>query len=178
MLNAVSSDYKGIPVRKITRSALNWARTNSQYFFCNEIQAKDWHPNTVAFNGALQVISKIRIKEKSKKVANVVCDSQQQYEKTLIRAHNYLKSMSGESFSNGFGLPTTDYSMQDTNNVVFQAGDKNAGLEIVDLLLWIFKKHNENKGHFNHDFDFVVNKSNFGELNMNVSLSNALNSYL
>lgn len=72
-------------------------------------------------------------------------DQQSQFNTTQRELREFYYQIRGQPWINGPGLPGMDVTNMPAEPLVFQTGTQSAGLELVDIYLWIFKCFMEGK---------------------------------
>lgn len=133
--------------REVISDALTWARENPEeiiYSVIDKDHLKQVSPNLVGFQLVLKGISS-RCKKRKQIAQRIVADRQSEFNKsqeTLIQLYQRIK---GEVLEMGPGLPELDLKGLPSLNMEFSASADSAGLQIVDLYLWNFKRLLEGK---------------------------------
>jgi hypothetical protein len=133
--------------QKLISSTLEWAENNPHKIHYNVRCKKDIAeitPNVIGFQSVMYGIG-LRIKEYRTQAAAIVIDQQSQFNKAQRTLSEFYAKNRNVSFMNGPGLPEIDYSGMPTTPISFATGNNSAGLEIVDIYLWIFKRFLEQK---------------------------------
>lgn len=75
--------------------------------------------------------------------AEIVVDQQSQFNTTQRELSKFYYQIREMLRENGPGLPVMDITNMPAEPLVFQSGTRSAGLEMVDIYFWIFKRFME-----------------------------------
>lgn len=100
-------------------------------------------PNMIGFQSVLHGICS-RLGSPKKK-ADIIVDQQSQFNTTQRELSQFYYQIREQPWVLGPGLPVMDMKNMPAKPLVFQSGTKSAGLELVDIYLWIFKRFMEGK---------------------------------
>lgn len=132
--------------RELIRDTLTWAMRNFESISYNCKTNKERlqiMPNMVGFQSVIHGIC-ARLKSPNKK-PTIIVDQQSQFNTTQRELSEFYFQIRKTPWELGPGLPVMDMSNMPTTPLIFQSGTKSTGLELVDVYLWIFKRHMENK---------------------------------
>lgn len=133
--------------REIIGDALRWARKYPEEIHYNVYGKKDAlqiSPNLIGFQSVLHGISS-RLKRMNAGASSIIVDRQSQFNKAQEWITDFYQKARGISMEVGPGLPVMDLSHMPDIPISCTAGTDNAGLEIVDIYLWAFKRFFEGK---------------------------------
>lgn len=135
--------------REIVSGALKWAAANPHeisYGVGNTDTALQISPNLVGFQQVLQVIAQ-QSTARDKKVVRITVDRQSEFNKAQGELASWYRNLraAGHKSDFGPGMPKFDYSRMPEVPPTFTPGDASAGLELVDVTLWIAKRLEEGK---------------------------------
>lgn len=133
--------------RELISGALTWAAANPfeiSYGAGNKDSALQISPNLVGFQQVLQYIA-IQARKQSKQVRQITVDRQTQFNRAQGELSDIYRRLRGQKQSMGPGMPEMDMTNMPEVPPVFRPGDESAGLELVDVVLWIAKRHVEGK---------------------------------
>lgn len=133
--------------RELISGALSWAATNPfeiSYGAGNKDSALQISPNLVGFQQVLQYIG-IQARKQSRQVRQIVVDRQTQFNRAQDELAELYRKLVGHKQSMGPGMPEMDMTNMPTVPPVFRPGDESAGLELVDVVLWVAKRNEEGK---------------------------------
>ncbi len=133
--------------RQIISDALSWAMQNPSEIYYNTKTKEDRlqvTPNIIGFQSVMTGIA-ARLKKSGKKASRIVIDQQSEFNKAQKTLSEYFASMSSVPMMNGSGLPIFDFSGIPKTPITFSSSASSAGLELVDVHLWIFKRIVEEK---------------------------------
>lgn len=128
--------------RQLITDALNWVIANPQAIDYN---ADSKHmrlaisPNLIGFQGVLFFVAQ-RLKSGRARLRDFLVDRQDQFNDAQSELASYYAKSTGRVFSMGPGLPELDLRAMPTQALNFKSSENSAGLELVDLFLWMFKR--------------------------------------
>ncbi|EKA8009064.1 TPA: hypothetical protein ROA13_004624 [Escherichia coli] len=131
---------------ELITDALSWAMTHFDELGYNCKTGKQKlqiMPNMVGFQFVLRGICS-RLGAPNRK-ADIVVDQQSQFNTTQRELREFYYQIREMPWVHGPGLPVMDVTNMPAEPLVFQSGTKSAGLELVDIYLWIFKRFMEGK---------------------------------
>ena len=135
--------------RELISDALKWAASNPHeisYGVGNYDTALQIAPNLVGFQQVWQTIAMQSSKLK-KRVSKITVDRQNEFngaQGELADVYTKMRAMKNDP-GLGPGMPTFDWSQMPEVPPTFTPGDVSAGLELVDVTLWITKRLYEGK---------------------------------
>lgn len=133
--------------RELISDALKWASANPleiDYGVSNKDTALQISPNLVGFQQVLQSAA-AQAQKQSRQVRQIVVDRQTQFNKAQGELAGIYSAMRGLKYAMGPGMPEFDMTNMPAGPPVFRPSDKSAGLELVDVVLWVVKRWQENK---------------------------------
>lgn len=133
--------------REIISGALTWAAANTfeiEYGSGNKSSALQTSPNLVGFQQVLQYIA-YQAQKQSTEVREIVVDRQTQFNRAQGELADIYRQMRGHKNGLGPGMPVMDMTNMPEVPPVFRPGDESAGLELVDVVLWVAKRGAEGK---------------------------------
>lgn len=133
--------------RQLISDVLTWAEKNPSAIYYNTKSKKDRlqiTPNVIGFQSVMHGIAS-RLTKQRKKAAAIIVDKQSQFNKAQKSLSEYFAAMSGMPAVNGPGLPAIDFRGMPKTPISFSSGASSAGLELVDVHLWVFKRLMEKK---------------------------------
>jgi len=133
--------------RELIFGALKWAATYPHeicYGVGNYDTALQISPNLVGFQQVLQTIA-LESSARKRRVKRITVDRQTEFNKAQGDLADWYRRLRGHNIQLGPGLPQFDYSLMPEVPPTFTPGDASAGLELVDVTLWIAKRLVENK---------------------------------
>lgn len=133
--------------RELVSGALVWAAANPfeiDYGASNKDSALQISPNLVGFQQVLQYIA-IQAQKQSRTVRKIVVDRQTQFNKAQAELADIYRKLKGHKQSMGPGMPEMDMTNMPEVPPAFIPGDKSAGLELVDVVLWVAKRNEDGK---------------------------------
>ena len=132
--------------KEIITDALNWALVNFNELNYNCKTKKDRlrvMPNMIGFQSVMHGIC-ARLGAPNRK-AKIIVDQQSQFNTTQQELSEFYHKIREQPWLLGPGLPVMDMKNMPAAPLVFESGTRSAGLELVDLYLWTFKRGMENK---------------------------------
>lgn len=135
--------------RELVSDALRWAASNPHeisYGVGNYDAAMQISPNLVGFQQVMQTIAMQSSKLK-RKVSKITVDRQSEFngaQGEIADIYTKMRSIKNDP-GLGPGMPTFDWSQMPEVPPTFTPGDASAGLELVDVTLWITKRLREGK---------------------------------
>ncbi len=133
--------------REIVTDALRWTIDNTSeisYNVRSKSDAVSVMPNAIGFQSVMIGIAQ-RLLNSSRKSLEIVVDRQSQFNKAQARTADWYARLSGQNLANGPGLPPLDFRGMPQTEIRFSSVKESAGLELVDIYLWIFKRMFEDK---------------------------------
>lgn len=133
--------------RELISGALSWAAANPfeiDYGAGNKDSALQISPNLVGFQQVLQYIA-IQARKQSRQVRKIVVDRQTQFNGAQGELADIYRRLRGHKQSMGPGMPEMDMTNMPEVPPDFRPGDESAGLELVDVVLWVAKRREEGK---------------------------------
>ena len=133
--------------RNLIYDTLNWAENNPSAIYYNAKRKKDMlsiTPNLIGFQSVMHGIT-LRLLKNGKKASKVTVDRQSQFNKAQKTLADFYASAKDVPMVTGPGLPEISFKGMPTIPISFKAGTDSAGLELVDIYLWIFKRLIEEK---------------------------------
>lgn len=131
---------------ELITDALSWAMVNFDKLGYNcktNKQKLQIMPNMIGFQFVMHGICS-RLGAPNRR-ANIIVDQQSQFNTTQRELNEFYYQIRKQPWELGPGLPVMDMKNMPAEPLVFQSGTQSAGLELVDIYLWIFKRHMENK---------------------------------
>ncbi|EGQ9353923.1 TPA: DUF3800 domain-containing protein [Vibrio parahaemolyticus] len=160
---------------EIITDALNWVIKNPEKIHYNAHSKKDRlqiSPNLIGFQSVMHGIAK-RLEKSKSKSRKVVVDRQSQFNKAqewIAELYQNTRHLE-EPMAFGPGLPTMDLRHMPTVPIECTPGTESAGLELVDVYIWVFKRHLENKELAPPLFKIIkkqLHKGMYDEVSLNV----------
>ena len=133
--------------REVIGDSLAWAINNPTKLYFNTKTSADRlqvMPNVVGFQAVMHGIT-ARIKACSVKATRIVVDQQSQFNKAQKTLAEFYASGREIELEVGPGLPKMDLKHTPDVPLIFLSSTKSAGLELVDIHLWVVKRILENK---------------------------------
>lgn len=158
--------------QEIITDSLSWVINNVASISYNVDSKKDAlqiSPNLVGFQSVMHGIA-ARLEKVSCKASKVVVDRQSQFNAAQKYIANFYHEVRTVPFAIGVGLPEMNLTHMPKVPITCTAGTDSAGLEIVDIYIWIFKRHMENKSLAN-EFAPIINgqfyRGSYDEISIN-----------
>lgn len=139
----ILSDARSV---ELITDALSWAIVNFDElgYNCKTNKEKlQIMPNMIGFQSVLHGICS-RLGAPNRK-ADIIVDQQSQFNTTQRELNEFYYQIREQPWALGPGLPVMDMKNMPAKPLVFQSGTMSAGLELVDIYLWIFKRYMEQK---------------------------------
>ncbi|VWD46783.1 hypothetical protein BCO18175_07303 [Burkholderia contaminans] len=133
--------------RQLISDTLEWASKNAPELYYNTKTKKDRlqiTPNIIGFQCVMHGIA-MRIKKHGRKELRITVDQQSQFNKAQKTLSELFASMREVPWLTGPGLPKMDLTGMPTTPITFASSADSAGLELVDIYLWVFKRVMERK---------------------------------
>ncbi|WFU07496.1 DUF3800 domain-containing protein (plasmid) [Rhizobium sp. CB3171] len=135
--------------REIVTGALRWAAANPfeiGYGAGNHDTALQISPNLVGFQQVMQVMA-TQSSKRRRRVKKITVDRQTEFNKAQAELAGWYENLrhAKHKAEMGPGMPKFDYSMMPEVPPTFTPGDESAGLELVDITLWVGKRLEERK---------------------------------
>jgi hypothetical protein len=133
--------------RQLIGDALNWASQNPdaiEYNVDQQGDRKQISPNIIGFQLVMHGIAN-RIIEQGKQASKIVVDRQTEFNTAQKTLSEFFAAASGMEGATGPGMPKINFDGMPKTPIEFAAGSDSAGLELVDVYLWIFKRIIERK---------------------------------
>lgn len=100
-------------------------------------------PNMIGFQSVLhEICSRLGAPEKK---ARIIVDQQSQFNTTQRELNDFYYQIREMPWELVPGLTVMNMKNMPAEPLVFQSGSKSAGLELVDIYLWTFKRFMEDK---------------------------------
>ena len=135
-------------LREIASGALRWAAKYPEkisYGTNNRESDLQISPNLVGFQQVLTGITQRSIKAQ-RQVRRIIVDRQNEFNNAQGLLHEtYLKMKAVGPLPMMPGMPPIDWTHMPEAGLEFTPGDESAGLEMVDVYLWLMKRRFENK---------------------------------
>jgi len=133
--------------RELIGDTLAWAIANPREISYN-VSSKDQilqvTPNIIGFQSVMHGIAG-RLRTIGRAASRIVVDRQSQFNKSQQTLAQWYASAAGMRMPTGPGMPEVNFQGMPTIPIEFKAGTESAGLELVDVYLWTFKRVLEQK---------------------------------
>lgn len=133
--------------RQLIGDALAWTITNPReilYNVSDQAQVLQVTPNVIGFQSVMHGIAG-RLRESGKAASRIIVDRQTQFNKAQQTLAEWYASAAGMRMPMGPGMPEMNLQGMPTVPIDFKPGTESAGLELVDIYLWVFKRVYEEK---------------------------------
>lgn len=133
--------------RQLIGETLEWAENNPAEISYNVSDTKSIlqiTPNIIGFQSVMHGIAG-RITTSGRAASKIVVDQQSQFNKAQRTLADFYASVRGIQTHSGPGMPTTNFKNMPAVPIEFSSSGASAGLELVDLHLWVFKRIFEEK---------------------------------
>lgn len=133
--------------RNLISDALNWAARNPDeisYHAGNKDIALQISPSLVGFQQVLAGIAMQSLKQ-SRKVREIVVDRQSEFNHAQDELAQVYRHMTGIKQSMGPGMPEFDMRNMPAASPKFLSSEESAGLELVDVVLWVAQRDSDGK---------------------------------
>jgi len=133
--------------RELITDGLKWVINNPSQIGYNVDTKKDSlqiSPNLIGFQSVMHGIAS-RLKKTKAKAAAVIVDRQSQFNAAQEFIADFYQKARHVPWVNGPGLPVMDLKHMPTVPITCTPGTDSAGLELVDIYIWVFKRHFEDK---------------------------------
>lgn len=128
--------------RQLIGDALAWASQNADaigYNVDRQEDIKQISPNIIGFQFVMHGIAN-RIVQRGKRASKIIVDRQSEFNKAQKTLSEFFATVSGMEGATGPGMPKVSFAGMPKTPIEFMAGTDSAGLELVDVYLWIFKR--------------------------------------
>lgn len=128
--------------RQLVSDALNWTIANPRritYNVDSKSQIYQLTPNVIGFQSVMHGIAG-RLRALNRKASKIIVDRQSEFNKAQRALAELYASASGMKMRMGPWMPKINYLGMPTIPIEIKAGTESAGLELVDIYLWIFKR--------------------------------------
>jgi Protein of unknown function (DUF3800) len=133
--------------RQLISDVLEWAEQHPEQIHFNAKTKRDRPsvmPNIVGFQTVMMGIAGRLLRTKRRAVRMIV-DQQSQFNRSQKTLADFYTAARLLDFANGPGLPEVSFRGIPTVPIEFTSGTVSAGLELVDIYIWIFKRHLEGR---------------------------------
>lgn len=162
--------------REILTDSLSWAINNVKDLSYNVYTKKDTlqiSPNLVGFQSVMHGIAS-RLKKSECKAKKVIVDRQSQFNAAQEWIANFYHETREVPWVMGPGLPEMNLTHMPTVPISCTAGADSAGLELVDIYIWTFKRHMENKALANELAPIIngqLHRGSYNEISINAIMN-------
>lgn len=136
-----------VRAKEIINDGLKWVIQNPSKINYNVRTKKDSlqiSPNLVGFQAVLHGIANT-LKKKNSKASAVIVDRQSEFNAAQEFISSFYQRTRNVSFNIGPNMPVMDLKHTPTVAINCTPGTDSIGLELVDIYIWIFKRHFEKK---------------------------------
>lgn len=129
-------------IKKVLNDSLTWAAKNPDrigYNVTSRKSALDISPNVIGFQFVMHGIA-ARVEEEGRGAVKIVVDRQGEFNRSQELLAKFYADTKEVSWVVGPGLPVMDLKNMPEIPISCTPGDSSAGLELVDIYLWLFKR--------------------------------------
>jgi Protein of unknown function (DUF3800) len=133
--------------RQLISDSLEWAATKPGELYYNAKTKEDRlaiMPNIIGFQSVMLGIAD-RLLNVQARAVRVIVDQQSQFNKAQKALADFYVAARSVPFKSGPGLPEISFKGIPTVPIEFSSSSDSAGLEIVDIYLWVFKRAMEKR---------------------------------
>ena len=133
--------------RELIGDGMNWVISNPseiQYNIKSKKDSLQISPNLVGFQSVLHGIAS-RLENAKTEAKALIVDQQSQFNGAQKLIHEFYKNQKRVYPLGALGMPVMDLRSIPEVSIACVSGTESAGLELVDLYLWICKRVSENK---------------------------------
>ncbi|MBZ9921682.1 DUF3800 domain-containing protein [Mesorhizobium sp. BR1-1-7] len=133
--------------RELITGAIKWARANPKeisFGSSNYESTLQISPNLIGFQQVLQAIAMQSAAQK-RPVHRITVDRQTEFNGAQAELAEWYRRLRGHKSDLGPGMPQADYSNMPETPPEFVPGNQSAGLELVDITLWLAKRMEDKK---------------------------------
>lgn len=141
-LKARATELEDPRARQLVVDALGWAIQNPgelQYNANRKDMRLAISPNLIGFQFVLMGAAE-RLRALGKRAQTITVDQQQEFNRAQDQLATFYSRAAGRVYPLGPGLPSMDLRHMPTQALRFRPSTESAGLELVDLFLWLVKK--------------------------------------
>ena len=134
--------------RQLLGDALSWVVSNPAAIGYNVPDKKailQITPNIIGFQTVMHGIAG-RIQRAKRQAQKIIVDHQSQFNKAQRTLADFYASARNLEWASGPGMPKMNMKNMPVVPIEFSSSGASAGLELVDLHLWVFKRFMEDKG--------------------------------
>lgn len=127
---------------ELITDTLAWAAANPAKISYNANTKKDRlsiMPNIIGFQSVMLGIA-ARLTKTERKASRIIVDQQSQFNRAQRTLADFYTAARSIQFASGTGLPEVSFKGMPTIPIEFSSSGKSAGLELTDLLLWVFRR--------------------------------------
>lgn len=152
--------------KELISDAMNWVIKNPSEIFYNissKEQSLQISPNLVGFQSViLEIHQKLKLNSTEAKV--IIVDRQSEFNRAQEYIHNFYQQQNDVYALGVLGMPEMDLRDFPKVPVICTPGNESAGLELVDVYLWIMKRIIEDKRIAPELGQLCEDQTNKGEL--------------
>ena len=133
--------------RQLIGDCLTWAIKNPDkisYNVSDKQSILQVSPNIIGFQSVMIGIAN-RVKSSQLKASKIIVDQQSQFNKAQRTLAEFYATAKGVKLQTGPGMPKMDLKNIPNVPIEFSSSNNSAGLELVDINLWVFKRFMEKK---------------------------------
>ena len=158
--------------REIITDTLHWVIKNTSEIYYNVNKKKDAlqiSPNLIGFQCVMHGIAN-RLKKTDRKASRIIVDQQSEFNAAQEFIADFYHKGKSVPWVNGPGLPVMDLKHMPSVPISCTAGTESIGLELVDIFIWIFKRHMENKAlapELYSIINYQLHRGRYNEISIN-----------
>lgn len=134
--------------RELITGAVRWAMANPDeigYNAADKGQVKQVSPNIIGFQFVMHGIARRLRQRGGRKASRIIVDQQSEFNKAQKTLAQFFADAAGIRHPMGPGMPEVDFRNMPKVPIECVPGTSSAGLELVDVHLWVFKRAMEGK---------------------------------
>lgn len=162
--------------REVLTDSLSWAINNITAISYNIDTKKDAlqiSPNLEGFQSVMHGIAS-RLQKSKCKAKKVIVDRQSQFNAAQEWIAKFYDEVRDVPWISGVGMPEINLKHMPDVPITCTAGTKSSGLELVDIYIWVFKRHLENKTLANELAPLIYEQLHRGSYN-EISINSIMN---
>lgn len=171
-----ASSIPDVRSREIINDSLSWAINNIGAISYNAHSKKDTlqiSPNLIGFQSVMHRIA-YRLEKEKCTAKKVIVDRQSQFNAAQEWIANFYHKVRDVPWVTGIDLPEMDLTHMPTVPISCTAGTDSAGLELVDIYIWVFKRHMEKKSLANELAPLIngqLHRGSYDEISINALMN-------
>lgn len=166
LLSERALSFRDPRLRDVTVGALKWAAKNPEeisYGASNQESALQISPNLIGFQQVLTGLA-ARSQKMNRDVRRIIVDRQNEFNTAQdLLGDVYRKMKKAGPIPMMPGMPPLDWTHMPDTPFEFLAGDQSAGLELVDVYLWLAKRRFEDKSISREGMELLYGQRHRGQ---------------